>query len=248
MNRLFNQYNTDFHKYYDPNKLKIPKNIDVLNIFLNMLSNNLFWDENKIGNLIGVGYEGQVYDIVGEDKVIKIQETQLDDLSDLNTLLYLKNKDIKGVAKIHEIKHIVTDIELKEFNKNIFYIILDKVTINNDLYKLFSDIEFDYLFIKSHKIYSSDIDGDAFLGYIDDYAYTNPKEITEFINKIKDKTNKKNVAYILDILTNLYLNHNIKMGDLMVKNFGFDKDNNLSIFDINGYFGKEVFDIDAIII
>lgn len=229
----------DLLKYYNSNSLKIPKNIEVLNSFLDEVELNL---DIKIGNLLGLGFEGQVYEILDSDKCIKFQTRTCNDYSDIKTQLYLEKNTLKNIANIYEVGVIhlnkFREICLNgEFNE-IYYIISDKLIINESIKQLFSNLDKDYSSFKKEinlsDILNYDNQGDNLLGFLED---TNDYDLTnELLIFFKHTKFTKEVNQLIDILNELK-QHEIFYNDFVTKNLGFNNESKLCIFDLNGYEG-----------
>ena len=240
--RKFN-YDKDLEKYYNKESLKLPKNEKSLNNFINKVSNKL---NIEVGDMIGVGFEGQVYEIKNTNKVIKFQPRTCDDYSDIITTAYLLNKKLKNIAQIFEFgivkitNNMTNNICINSKFNEIYYIISEKAIINKQLKKLFTNLELEYFAYHKLKDHWIDNDGDHFLSFIEDFSNGDPNQhIKKFLKKTKFL---KEVNQIITALNELK-EHDIYYNDFVVKNFGFDKDKNLILFDINGYEEKNDFNL-----
>lgn len=238
--RLFN-YDEDLLKYYNKDSLKLPKNTTLLNKFLNAVETNL---NIQIGDMLGIGFEGQVFEIKNTNKVIKFQTRSTDDFSDIETSLYLLNKKLNGIVNITRIGivrmlnnafHSICINSNPNFNE-VYYIISDKVIVNNKVKQLFNNLEKDYN-LHSKTLFGEFLNefngGDAFLGFIEDFF--GEKSLDKYIGLTNYKNEVKRLYSILRELQK----HEIDYNDFLTKNFGLNENNQLCLFDISGYEGYD---------
>jgi hypothetical protein len=242
MKREFN-YDKSLLNYYNKDSLKLPKNLEQLNNFLNIIESKL---SIKIGNMLGLGFEGQVYEIIDSNKCIKFQTRTCDDYSDITTQLFLLDKQLDSIANIYEVGVIkINDNKLNSICINgdlneIYYIISENLSVNWKLKELFENLENDYIeFSDKLKINDNieyDNQGDNLLGFLEDFIDYDPNQ---YIDQFRENTLFKNSVERLIFCLEELKQNDIEYNDFVVKNIGFNKNNDLTIFDLNGFEGDE---------
>jgi hypothetical protein len=234
--RNFENYDKQLLQYYNSNSLKIPKNITLLNEFLNQVELKL---NIKIGSLIGLGFEGQVYEILNSNNVIKFQPIITNDYSDIITNEYLKTVSLKNIANVVSTgiinNNTFNSICLNGLNNEIAYTISEKLIVDDTLKKLLFNMEIEFVdyskTILNEDPYIKNLDGDNLLGFIEDLYIDDSKSYLKSF--IKTSKYKKYLNQLIDILMELDF-HTISYNDFVVKNLGF-KNKKLALFDINGF-------------
>lgn len=220
--RDFSNFDTSLLDNYSVADLKIVSDKFITNSMLDLLSEAI---NVSIGDLIGLGFEGQVYSLP-DQKCLKIQVIDSDDYSDITTSIYLKSLKSNLIANIYEVG------KFSFLNKSYYYIIMDLLNTSKSMSKLFK-IESDYLkFSKNMFEESCDYDqkGDKVLSFLEDFR-DKPSIIDSFL---MTTSFKKDVLRLLDILKFLESN-DIEYLDFMAKNLGVNSKNEFCLFDISGY-------------
>ncbi len=161
-----------------------------------------------IGQMLGKGSKGIVYQL-SSGHAIKLSESSLHEQN------RIMNKNIKGVAKIfssgvidipkrfvEEDEHVKLRDDYKlPGDKKLYYIILEKITVTDDLLKALDDVDFamDY-FVDTEVVNSDWVPGEGWKEKIKRDKYGNIDYGLKFLfkNVANDKLLEKFIEYISD--------------------------------------------------
>jgi hypothetical protein len=182
--------------------------------------------DNKIGELINFGKNSFVFEYES-DKVIKIKNNNN---LNYNDYYFYKTHKIGDF----EFKRDVLNIDnkyLTVFDNKLYYVIMEKLKTDKDLYNNINDVEF------SIKQFIKDIKKPPLLWLYENI--NNDSILIEFLEFLKlNIDSKNNYKLILDTLSDLIplfikMNEkNIKWKDIHSGNFGYNNKNELVPFDL----------------
>ena len=176
--------------------------------------------DKKIGKCIGHGFFGDVYEL-DTKRVIKITN---DNVMQTYSLM---NKKIDGIANIYNVGKIIVpkryilddmlffdDIEIPLVGNEVGYIIMEKITLENqmieDIYKLYNDYNFQIEVMYIHGI--------------------------DYLELYKEKLNDESFSPLLDKIGELLskLRPNFKWRDIHIGQLGVNIKGDLVAFDLDG--------------